>query len=102
MILMVICIIIKLQYDSINQQRQMVNDITNEILDKLKAQKTQSISYIGANQLRDLMLNESNLKYKLKLWKQISNKVEKNSNVNYRLIENHGEIIKVWEWISEI
>lgn len=99
---MVICIIIKLQYDSINQQRQMVNDITNEILDKLKAQKTQSISYIGANQLRDLMLNESNLKYKLKLWKQISNKVEKNSNVNYRLIENHGEIIKVWEWISEI
>lgn len=90
----------KLQYDEIQSQKYKINGIYEEVIDRLKAQKTQPINYIGANQLRDLILPIDNLKYKLKLWNAVSKKIEKNSNVTYKTIEHHGDIIKVWEWVS--
>ncbi|WEJ94565.1 inner nuclear membrane protein enriched at telomere/subtelomere region [Yamadazyma tenuis] len=102
MVLTIIVIIIKLQYDEHLKQKHKINQIYHDIIHKLQEQRSQPIKYIGANQLRDLMLIETNLKYKLNLWKQVSTKIEKNSNISYRLIEHHGEIIKVWEWVGTV
>lgn len=100
MILSVILIIMKLKYDDLQNQKKKINSIYDEVMDRLKSQTSQPIKYIGANQLRDLILPIDNLKYKLKLWNAVSKKIEKNSNVTYKTIEHHGDIIKVWEWVS--
>lgn len=99
---MIIVIIGKLKYDKHLKERLKIDKIYTEVINRLKFQKTQLIPYIGSNQLRDLILTESNLKYKLKLWKEVSRKIENNANINFRVIEDKGEIFKVWEWVSEI
>lgn len=91
---------IKYRIKTYKQQLQRIDNIYQEILTVLQAQTNRDIKYIGANQLRDLLIKETNLKYKLMLWKTICAKVEANSNVNNRLIEEHGEIIKVWQWVG--
>ncbi|CUM63725.1 uncharacterized protein PRCAT00001309001 [Priceomyces carsonii] len=86
-----------------------VEIVFNEVLKKLSKQKKISLSnslvpsYIGSTHLRDLILsNEKNLTAKMNFWNKVTKKVEYNSNVRSKLIENHGEIMKVWEWISDI
>lgn len=82
------------------QERAKVNEIYNEVIDKLRTQTQFPIKYVGSNQLRDLLILEDNLAYKLRLWNKVSHKIENNANISYRLIEYHGEIIKVWEWLT--
>ncbi|KAI5958481.1 SRC1 [Candida margitis] len=84
-----------------------VDILYQEVLDKLinqvrLARDTPSINrYIGANQLRDLILsNEDDLSERVRLWNFVGCKIENNTNVASKIIENHGEIMKVWEWIS--
>jgi uncharacterized protein YlxP (DUF503 family) len=58
---------------------------------------------IGAIQLRDLILaNENNLKTRLKVWNAVANKVEHNTNISAKQTENHGEIMTVWQWITDV
>ncbi|KAI5961322.1 hypothetical protein KGF57_001745 [Candida theae] len=85
-----------------------IDILYQEVLDKLAnqariASENSSINrYIGANQLRDLILSsEDDLSERVRLWNFVGNKVEHNTNVVSRITENHGEIMKVWEWISD-
>ena len=103
-------ILLKYKYEQYKLERLKIETIYNEVLRKLRKQYKVSKgtnykvpSYIGSTQLRDLILtNETNLTRKLTLWNKISNKIENNSNIRYHLIENHGEIMKVWEWITDM
>lgn len=90
-------------------QRLRVETVYYEVLRNLKkqynlAKQDGSVPlYIGSTQLRDLILTtEKNLSRKLKLWNRVSAEVENNSNVRYHLVEHHGEIMKVWEWITDV
>lgn len=106
MVVMVTLMVLKFQYNRYINELKVIDQVYNEVLQKLKDQKrtstTEDNSYIGSIQLRDLILQETNLKRKLNLWNTISKRVENNSNVNYKLVEHYGEIIKVWEWISDL
>lgn len=90
-------------------QRLRVETVYYEVLRNLKKQYKLSKddpsvpAYVGSTQLRDLILTtEKNLTRKLKLWKRVSSEVENNTNIHYHLVEHHGEIMKVWEWISDL
>lgn len=90
-------------------QAQRVETLYNEVLSKLRKQaKTARESldipaYIGSIQLRDLILsNEGNLARKMRLWEAVSRKVDRNTNVKGSLLEVHGEVMKVWQWISHL
>lgn len=100
---------IQIKYKNYQLELAKIDIIYEEVLNKLKTQSKigqesnnpETYSYIGSNQLRDSILsNENNLNQRLKLWKQVVDKVERNSNVSHRIIEHHGEIMKVWEWIG--
>ncbi|CAK9439975.1 uncharacterized protein LODBEIA_P40750 [Lodderomyces beijingensis] len=86
-----------------------VDIIYQEVISKLTTQLRLSRTssnikpFIGSNQLRDLILgNEHNLGERLRLWNQVSNKIENNTNVATNVVEDHGEIMKVWEWVNEL
>lgn len=100
--LIISTIIAKVKYDQYLSRQFKIDKIHNHVINRLKYQKTQSIPYIGSNQLRDLLLEDTNLNYKLKLWKEVTKRIEANANINFRVIEDKGEIFKVWEWVSEI
>ena len=100
---------IQIKYRNYQLELAKIDIIYEEVLNKLKTQSKigqesnnpETYSYIGSNQLRDSILSkENNLNQRLKLWKQVVDKVERNSNVSHRIIEHHGEIMKVWEWIG--
>ncbi|RCK65122.1 Inner nuclear membrane protein SRC1 [Candida viswanathii] len=100
---------IQIKYRNYQLELAKIDIIYEEVLNKLKTQakmgqeNPEILAYIGSNQLRDLILrNENNLNKRLKIWKQVVDKVEKNSNISHRIIEHHGEIMKVWEWIGII
>lgn len=86
---------------------QKIETIYNEVLNKLQRQARMSQesseipAYIGSIQLRDLILSgENNLAYKMRLWEGISRKVDRNTNVSHELLEVHGDVMKVWQWIG--
>lgn len=86
-----------------------VDTIYNEVLKKLQKQaktargSTELTAFIGSIQLRDLILSsERNLARKMRLWEAVSRKVDRNTNVKHSLLEIHGEVMKVWEWISPL
>lgn len=56
--------------------------------------------HLAAAHLRDSNLLDLKGKRKEKVWKDVEKVVETNSNVRVRQIEVHGEIMKVWEWVS--
>ena len=105
--------IVAVQYSKylIAQKRlknKQVSVVTAEVFRKLIEQKRLAASnesipqFIGSTQLRDLILTESNLKSKIDLWKKVSQRVERNSTVRSRLEEHYGELMKVWEWITDV
>lgn len=108
--MIIAAILLKYKYEQFKLERLKIETIYNEVLRKLRKQYKVSKStnykvpsYIGSTQLRDLILtNETNLTRKLTVWNKVSNKIENNSNIRYHLIENHGEIMKVWEWITDM
>ncbi|KAK6202859.1 spliced mRNA and cell cycle regulated protein [Scheffersomyces amazonensis] len=100
---------IQYKYNQYQLNLIKIDIIYQEVLKKLRHQRKSSTllpnvnEYIGSNQLRDLILiNEKNLTTKLNLWNIIQKKIELNSNISVDVIEDHGEIIKVWKWISDI
>ncbi|SSD59436.1 uncharacterized protein SCODWIG_01197 [Saccharomycodes ludwigii] len=62
------------------------------------------VPYLSTVQLRDLLLKDVvNLRLKNKIWNKVVKKLEgNNTNVKSSLMEVHGEIMKVWEWIGSI
>lgn len=101
--------IIRIRLKKYQADQLVVRQLYKDVLDRLKNQyliskntQDQYPPYIAAIQLRDLILtNENNLSRKLKLWNKVSHKVENNANIRSHLTENHGEIMKVWEWITD-
>lgn len=110
LIALLILNILKYKYGQYKLENLKIETIYTEVLRKLRKQHSLSKdsankipSYIGSTQLRDLILtNETNLSRKLNLWNKVSDKIENNSNIRYHLMENHGEIMKVWEWITDL
>lgn len=96
------------KYLQFQLQAKQIDTLYNEVLSKLQRQarlarnSSQLPAYIGSIQLRDLILNESNLAHKMRLWDAVSRKVDRNTNVKHSLLEIHGEVMKVWQWISNI
>ncbi|ODV77330.1 uncharacterized protein CANTADRAFT_56423 [Suhomyces tanzawaensis NRRL Y-17324] len=111
-IMLIIFSIIKYIQHKYNQYKVeliKIDIIYKDVLSKLQHQYKLSINnhqispFIGSTQLRDLILtNEHNLKKRVKIWTQVVYKVENNTNVSCKLIENHGEIMKVWQWITDV
>ncbi|EGW30591.1 uncharacterized protein SPAPADRAFT_143881, partial [Spathaspora passalidarum NRRL Y-27907] len=98
---------VQYQYNQYRLQLLKVDILHREVVSKLVNQMKQfqsgeaGFGYIGANQLRDLILaSEDNLKSRIKLWGLVSEKVEKNTNVKVEVIEHHGEMMKIWKWIG--
>ena len=57
--------------------------------------------YLAPAQLRDLVLrDEKSASRKAELWKKVEQAVEKNANVRARMAEQHGEEIRVWQWVG--
>lgn len=80
-------------------------DVLKRLYGNAKRAKTDPdvIPYIGLVQLRDVILaNEQNLKQRVQLWNKVITKVEANTNINSKVIEDHGEIFKVWQWVSDV
>lgn len=106
------CIIIVIagvywKYQQSQIYAQKIETIYKEVLNKLQRQarmaqeSTELPAYIGSIQLRDLILSsENNLAYKMRLWEGISRKVDRNTNVSHELLEVHGDVMKVWQWIG--
>lgn len=95
------------KYQQVQLHSQQVETLYKEVLSKLQRQaklaegSNELPSYVGSIQLRDLILShESNLAHKMRLWEAVSRKVDRNTNVKHQLLEIHGEVMKVWEWIS--
>lgn len=81
-----------------------VQEITENILDKLKKTKNKDIPYLSTVQLRDILLSDVvNLKTRNKIWEQVEKKLQaNNTNIKSSLIEVHGEIMKCWQWIGPV
>lgn len=97
------------KYQQTQIYMQKIETIYKEVLNKLQRQarlsqeSTELPAYIGSIQLRDLILSgENNLAYKMRLWEGISRKVDRNTNVSHELIEVHGDVMKVWQWIGSV
>ncbi|CDK28434.1 unnamed protein product [Kuraishia capsulata CBS 1993] len=58
--------------------------------------------YMGSVQLRDYLLNSEDSHSKNKLWSGVSKKIDLNTNIKGTTLEEHGEIMKVWEWVTDI
>lgn len=108
-VLLSILKIIQYKYQQYKVELIKIDIIYREVLNKLQyqyklfSQGNTKVPYIGSTQLRDLILaNENNLNRRVNLWNKVVNKVEYNTNVQAKIIEDHGEIIKVWQWISEL
>ncbi|GEQ70482.1 hypothetical protein JCM33374_g4159 [Metschnikowia sp. JCM 33374] len=97
------------KYQQYKLHTRKVETIYNEVLSKLRRQaklgrgSRELPEFIGSVQLRDLILSsEENLAYKMRLWQAVSHKVDQNTNVKHELLEVHGEVMKVWQWISSL
>lgn len=94
----------------IRKREHKVAKLVSAVLDKLQAQARSSKDdssertkpFIGSIQLRDLLLNEENAKIKNTIWELVTKRVELNSNVSRNVVEVHGEIMKVWEWVTDL
>lgn len=102
-------ILLKYKYNQYRSELNKVDKHYHEVLKKLQKQKKMSRSsteippFIGSIQLRDLILaREADLSRRLQLWKKVTAKVEHNTNVVFQSVENYGEIMKVWEWVSDM
>lgn len=92
------------------KERLLIKQLTEKSLHKLQEQSTSfryhevEHRYIGKIQLRDYYLSDPSMKQKKKLniWEKVAKVVEKNSNVSSYQLEVNGEIMKVWEWASDI
>lgn len=84
--------------------------LTKQILLKLQEQSKQfndgkvKKKYVGKIQLRDYYLPTLDISNKNKktLWERVTENVERNSNVNGYNLEVNGDIMRVWEWSSDI
>lgn len=57
--------------------------------------------YLAPNQLRDLVLaHEHSPSRRAELWRRVEKIVEGNSNVRARVAEQHGEEMRVWQWVG--
>lgn len=108
-IISVILLTAQLKYKQFRLHQQKIDTLYREVLNKLQRQARLSSesaelpAYIGSIQLRDLILSdETNLARKTRLWEAVSRKVDRNTNVKHQLLEIHGEVMKVWQWISLI
>lgn len=104
-----IILVARLKYRRYRLHHRQVDTLYKEVLSKLQRQarlseeSTELPAYIGSIQLRDLILSdETNLARKMRLWEAVSRKVDRNTNVKHQLLEIHGEVMKVWQWISHI
>lgn len=77
-------------FQKLQQQQKMSEDDTKGLIPR----------HVAAAHLRDAMLMDLRGKKKDLIWKDVQKTVESNSNVRVRQVEVHGEIMKVWEWVS--
>jgi hypothetical protein len=57
--------------------------------------------YLAPAQLRDLVLrDERSSARKAELWSRVEKVVESNANVRARTAEQHGEEVRVWQWVG--
>ncbi|SCV03549.1 LAME_0H11320g1_1 [Lachancea meyersii CBS 8951] len=91
------------------RRQEKIEELTHQVVAKLQksasdSQESSSPAYLSVVQLRDVLLNDVvDLKLKNELWNSVVKKLESNNtNVNGRLMEVHGEIMKCWEWVGPL
>ncbi|ODQ77059.1 hypothetical protein BABINDRAFT_163792 [Babjeviella inositovora NRRL Y-12698] len=100
--------VLQKRHETKRVEHDRIQKLNSLILQKLQAQRHLAVSdrngftkpYIGSIQLRDLLLSEENSTKKMKIWESVSRKVEYNTCIRSHMMEVHGEIMKVWEWIA--
>lgn len=103
-------LIIYYKVQKIQKQRHQVKDLSSKALEKLQKQAKlfrEGIvphRYIGKIQLRDYFLSDPSMSRKSKniIWEQVSKNVERNTNVHAYSLEVAGDIMKVWEWTTDM
>lgn len=83
--------------------RRRVEAVYTEVLAALQKNARLEPPYIGSIQLRDQLLeSEGHLAKRMRLWEAVSLRVDRNTNVRHSLLEVHGEVMKVWQWIAQV
>ena len=91
-------------------EKRMVKELTGKVIEKLQQQSTLfrhhevEHRYIGKIQLRDYYLTDPSIKQKkcTEIWERVAKVIERNSNISAYQLEVNGEIMRVWEWASDI
>ncbi len=91
-------------------EKKMVKELTEKVIEKLQQQSTLfrhhevEHRYIGKIQLRDYYLTDPSIKQKKRteIWEKVTKVIERNSNISAYQLEVNGEIMRVWEWASDI
>ncbi len=91
-------------------EKKMVKELTEKVIEKLQQQSTLfrhhevEHRYIGKIQLRDYYLTDPSIKQKKRteIWGKVTKVIERNSNISAYQLEVNGEIMRVWEWASDI
>lgn len=99
----------KIKLDQKRRIREQVEDLVPVALSLLQQQdqnhnldpEAVQTSYLAPSQLRDLVLqSEHSPARRAELWKKVEEIVEGNSNVRAKVEEQHGEDIRVWQWVG--
>ncbi|GME73527.1 unnamed protein product [Ambrosiozyma monospora] len=110
---LVICLFVGvayLKFKSLQRRHQLVAKLVVESLNKLEEQskkfkkKEVEDPFLGKVHLRDYFLRDvkMSLVQKNEIWEKVSKRVEKNTNVQAKTAEVHGDILKLWQWTSNI
>lgn len=106
-VILVTAYFVKKFYEALKLDHIKQDLVFREVLGKLYHQYLLALNdkskpaYLGAMQLRDTILgNEHNIMRRVLLWNKVAKKVEVNTNVAIKIVEIHGEVMKVWEWVG--
>nr|CAO98820.1 hypothetical protein [Nakaseomyces delphensis] len=84
------------------KESHFVNEAVKKAILKLQDTKSnEDITYLDTIQLREYLLCDvHNLQEKNRLWQKISGKLAENENVDTRIVELYGDVLRIWEWNS--
>lgn len=82
------------------KESHVVDEAVEKAISKLQeTKKSEEAPYLDTIQLREYLLCDiQNLQEKNRLWQKISGKLAENKNVDTRIVELYGDVLRIWEW----
>ncbi|ODV93925.1 hypothetical protein PACTADRAFT_35670 [Pachysolen tannophilus NRRL Y-2460] len=108
MILVLFYCFAKYQYNQYMQEKIKVNSLYKLIIKRLRKQiqiykndtTGKEREFMVMIQIRDMLLENDSQKTRDRIWTKIRNKVDLNSNIEQRINEVDGELVRTWRWIG--